>query len=512
MGARFDIEHINFIAYLTSKKAQLAPRCEDNTLWQFLFSMAHEVERNTISTDRDWQLRLQKRAAALVSSLSTNGRTMLPPEVAPYLDPLREFFTGYDLYALLIPGSAAGDEERLVHTYAQYVKNSAVDILVLLPYSGDAFVNVVDPFPAIRALAERPVSLPAVVFWTASEESIALTLDEADEFFANFVSVGVKGARKGSSVKLGPRIKAESKRLAVKTILHISDLHFGDAAANRRKNYLKQHLKRIAPTADRVVISGDLFDEPETEFREQFDEFHADLASVTKKAPIVIPGNHDLRKSGTAIAGFGTNSDQLTDVGFQPLVVDDDLKVVFFCFNSCEGGNFATGLVSEAQRTSRGTLFERLVHESPRIEDYIRVAIVHHHPYTYESEPTVFYEKILQYLSKKEDRFVAFNNADEFLNWCGARDVSLILHGHKHVPHVVRANINVRGKPKEILIVGCGSTTGVESKPMCYDIVSLDPVTKKWGVVFFSDATSDGAGFDPQNVTLDLRSELPTRL
>ena len=190
-------------------------------------------------------------------------------------------------------------------------------------------------------------------------------------------------------------------------------------------------------------------------------------------------------------------------------MVDEDLEVVFFCFNSCEGGNFATGWVSESQRISRGSLFERLMRERPAIAHYVRVAVVHHHPYTYASEPTVFYEKILNLLSKREDRFVAFQNADEFLAWCGARDVSLVLHGHKHVPHVVRANIVVRDKPKEILIVGCGSTTGVENKPMCYDIVSLDPSTRKWGVIFYSDPTGDGAGFDPQNVTLDLRTALP---
>jgi len=512
MGARFDIEHINFIAYVTAKGAKIAPRCEEQSLRKFLYSLADvvEIRRRTISTDATWQDRLQQQALSLANRLAMNNtdRIMSRAEVASLLDPLKKFFTGYALYALLIPGKEE-DQVALDRAYKHYVENSALDILVLMPYSSDAFVNIVDPFPASRCLAQRPISPPAVVFWTQSEESVAFTLDEADQFFTAYVARG--GTVKRTVRGLQSRIKAESKRLAAKTILHISDLHFGDSLANRRRRILKQHLRKIAPNADRVVISGDLFDEPNLEPKELFDEFHEDLSSWSKKVPILVLGNHDVRTSGNKLAGFGGSADQAVDVGFQPIVVDDDLEVVFFCFHSSEGGNFATGSVSESQRISRGSAFDRMMKDRPSIANYMRVAVVHHHPYTYESQPTVFYEKILNLLSRKEDRFVAFKNADEFLAWCGARDVSLILHGHKHVPHVVKANLIIRDKPKEILIVGCGSTTGVENRPMCYDIVSLDPSTRKWGVVFYSDPTSDGAGFVPENVSLDLRTELPAR-
>ena len=251
------------------------------------------------------------------------------------------------------------------------------------------------------------------------------------------------------------------------------------------------------------MISGDLFNEPKAELRSLFDEFHLDLISLTQKAPIIIPGNHDLRRSGNELFGVGRNSDQFVDLPFEPIVPDDDLKAVFFCFNSCEGGNFATGHVSEKQRLERGASFERLVRQSPKIKDYSRIAVVHHHPYTYSSEPTVLYEKMLAWFSKKEDRFVAFENADEFLNWCGARDVSLILHGHKHVPHVIMAQLEIRQRQREVMIVGCGSSTGVEQKPMCYDIITLDPNTRRWTTTFYYDPSGDGAGFDSQNVTLD---------
>jgi hypothetical protein len=108
--------------------------------------------------------------------------------------------------------------------------------------------------------------------------------------------------------------------------------------------------------------------------REIFDEFRADIESWTRKVPIVIPGNHDVRESGNQYKGIGENTSQFLDTGFQPLVVDDELEVVFFCFNSCEGGDFATGMVSDQQRTSRGAAFEQAIRDRPAVRDYSRVS------------------------------------------------------------------------------------------------------------------------------------------
>jgi predicted MPP superfamily phosphohydrolase len=508
MAMSFQIADINFVAYITAETKRPSPRCEEGALWQFLYSFSdiYEVQRHTISTDPDWQFRLQQQASFLASKLdSDSNRIFGSGEAAEFLDPLREFFTGYDLYVLLIPDES-GQAPDIIDMYENFVYQSRVNILVLRPYRVGSFVNVVDPFPAIQALASMPISPPAAVFWTKLGSAVAMSSADAAEFFRK--AVATKNATEKSVNK---NIEREARSRAARTILHISDLHFGDVTANARKNYLKQHLSRVVPLVDRVVISGDLFDQPKAEMREIFDEFRTDIESWSPKTPIIVPGNHDVRKSGNQFKGIGENTDHFMDTGFQPLVIDHDLQVVFFCFNSCEGGDFATGLISPQQRTSRGTAFEKLIKETPEAVDYSRVAVVHHHPYKYDSKPTVFYEKVLRMLSSKEDRFISFENADEFLQWCAARDVSLILHGHKHIPHVVMANITVRQKPRNIMIVGCGSSTGVENKPMCYDLVSLDPITKRWTVSFYSDPTGDGSGFDLQNVTLDFRTELPRR-
>src|SRR5262245_7243320 len=55
------------------------------------------------------------------------------------------------------------------------------------------------------------------------------------------------------------------------------------------------------------------------------------------------------------------------------------------------------------------------------------------------------------------------------LSWCAERGVSLILHGHKHVPHHVQATISAGSREHSMVVVGCGSTTGAEARPLCYD-------------------------------------------
>jgi hypothetical protein len=58
--------------------------------------------------------------------------------------------------------------------------------------------------------------------------------------------------------------------------------------------------------------------------------------------------------------------------------------------------------------------------------------------------------------------------------------------------------------PQEITVVGCGSSTGVDARPTCYDIVTIDPARMRCNVAFYQDEKGDGAGFELQNVAIDL--------
>jgi hypothetical protein len=55
--------------------------------------------------------------------------------------------------------------------------------LILIPENLTALTSIIDPFPALRVLAEHPIRPPLVVFWTPLESSCVLPLHEARDFF-----------------------------------------------------------------------------------------------------------------------------------------------------------------------------------------------------------------------------------------------------------------------------------------------------------------------------------------
>jgi hypothetical protein len=194
---------------------------------------------------------------------------------------------------------------------------------------------------------------------------------------------------------------------------------------------------------------------------------------------------------------------------WNPLFVDETLHTIFFCFNSSEKAkwakaNWAKGFVTERQRRQRAEDYEVQVGRRPKIRDFFKIALVHHHPYEYGSVPTALYERFLAQFFGGDQRPTKFLNADEFMQWCATRGVSLVLHGHKHVPHWLIRSVDTPRGPQEITVVGCGSSTGVDARPMCYDIVTIDPARKRCNVAFYQDEKGDGAGFELQNVAIDL--------
>jgi|SRR5208337_753113 len=103
------------------------------------------------------------------------------------------------------------------------------------PYT---LTSVIDPFPALRVLAENPIKPPLVVFWTPSESSCVLSLHEAFAFFRGEL---IWALDSGDGRALDRLITEAAARQRVKRILHLSDLHFGAPAAPR---FVKARSKR----------------------------------------------------------------------------------------------------------------------------------------------------------------------------------------------------------------------------------------------------------------------------
>ncbi|WP_312993894.1 metallophosphoesterase [Achromobacter animicus] len=504
MGAQFDLNHINLVGYLTDETGISAPRSDVNTIGMFLTSLAYgqNLISSTQGSQDDWTR--QVRDAAIDQLNRLNFQFCEPANERPvnsqwYLDPLRTYFTGYDFYALVLPADDQGPADSAMRFFREAGYSSGANGLVLFPSRKNepGLAQFVDPFPALRALADHPIAPPSVLFWSRFGSACALSLQDAFDFLRRDLLPALSGGQRASD----DAIAFQASRQRSKRILHLSDLHIGRTEATQRRSYLKRHVKGLLPSIDRVAVTGDLFDTPSDELRASFDEFRRDVEDSTKKRLLVVPGNHDMRAKGNAISRFGRNAQYVTDLDWSPLDVDHDMQTVFFSFNSSETGNFARGGVSERQRLSRAERHDGEISRKEQVRDYFNIALVHHHPVDYSSQPTALYERILARFGG-DRRFIAFEESEDFVKWCVGRRVGLILHGHKHIPHLATVRPTNDG---EVTVVGCGSSVGAEGTPMCYDVITIDPAKKTWSVCFYHDV-GDGSGFTLQNVALDLRA------
>jgi predicted phosphodiesterase len=504
MGAQFDLSHINLVAYLTDETGLAAPRSDLDTIGRFLESLTKR--RHLISSTRgspdDWTRNVADAALVQFNRLNIQfgePDNELPVDSRQYLDPLRTYFTGYDFYALVLPADDHGRDDSTLRFFREAGCSSGAKGLVLLPSQRNepGLAQFVDPFPALRVLADQPIVPPGVLFWTRLGSACALSLHDAFDFLRHDLLDALSGGLRAAD----GAIAFQASRRRSKRILHLSDLHIGLAEATQRRSYLKRHVRGLLPEMDRVTVTGDLFDTPSEDLRASFDEFRRDVEDGTRKRLLVVPGNHDMRTKGNAIGGLGRKAEYVTDLDWSPIDVDHDMQTVFFSFNSSETGNVARGAVSMRQRLSRAEKHDDEIHRRKQVRDYFNIALVHHHPVNYGSQPTALYERILARLGG-DGRFIDFEESEDFVNWCVGRQVGLVLHGHKHVPHLATVRPTQGG---EVTVVGCGSSVGAEGKPMCYDVVTIEPVTKRWSVSFYQDTRGDGSGFTLQNVALDLR-------
>lgn len=507
MGAQFDLSHINLVGYLTDETGLAAPRSDLDTIGKFLMSLAQgqNLISSTQGSPEDWTKQVADAAQDQFDRLNfqfgdpANDR---PVDSRPYLDPLRTYFTGYDFYALVLPADDHGVDESTLRFFREAGFSSGRNGLVLLPTQPyeRGLAQFVDPFPALRVLTDQPIAPPGVLFWTRLGGACALPLQGAFDFLRHDLLDALSGGLRATD----SAIALQASRRRAKRILHLSDLHIGLEEATQRRSYLKRHVRDLLPSLDRVAVTGDLFDTPLESLRASFDEFRHDVEEGTRKRLLLIPGNHDMRTKGNALGAFGREAEYVTDLDWSPIEVDEDMQTVFLSFNSSESGDFARGSVSLRQRLSRAERHDDEIRRRKQVRDYFNIALVHHHPVDYGSQPTALYERILARFGG-DDRFIAFEESTDFLKWCVGRQVGLVLHGHKHIPHLA----TVRPTPGDdgaVTVVGCGSSVGAGGKPTCYDIVTIEPATKRWSVSFYQDERGDGSGFALQNVALDLRA------
>jgi predicted phosphodiesterase len=450
-----------------------------------------------ISSSGKWIERVQSSAMEEHESLEAGGtqdwgKQVPEEELKRRLEALRGLLNNYNLFGLAL-GSWRDDQQlRAFTNYAAIDSREYGLFLIPRGWDPSQSTELLDPFPAIALAAQASSDWPGIVFWSRSETAIFSSLAEAKALYQEL------GQALSSSEQIEQILKKRQRHARSPAILQLSDLHFGSEWSFENEPYVSTHLHSIADSVDRVVITGDLFDEPRREEARAFHNFRTTLERERGEQAIVIPGNHDQKWRGNV----GADLHELAKVEWSSVFVDEKTECVFFCFDSSRDADLARGKVTTEQRLRVATEFDKLALSRPEIKAYLRVALVHHHPFSFETAKETLVSRLLEKIGITDEYFLRMEDAESFLNWCANRGVGLILHGHKHVPRYRKEMISRNdGSDQEITTVGCGTSLGAEGKPLSYNIVEWNSKSRRWSVSYCMDP-ADGSGFVHQYLSV----------
>lgn len=524
MGVRFTLDQASLVGWLTRRDFPPSTRDLDWRPWKRTWRWRHRPGRDLAPDDREeeegWRaprvklgvlqdflealpgsvvtsypeshdllrdlVRRSREKALILADENDPAAVVLSSDVARILAPLRRWF---DVPFYFMPLGRRVPFESF---------RDSSDYTIWLQCEDDRSEtltrDLLDPFPPLRQLFISGANAPATVCWTWSGESVVVPQASAPtERLLEMV-------RDIPPWRLWSELRHLQKPLVPAfNILHLSDLHFGARAVTSRKlAYVEQHLRdridqvRKAGGVVQPVITGDLMDTPNKVNLAEFEAFRNRLTGHSTTSVICIPGNHDVRKKGF----LWKNWEALAGLEWQSVVASDVCKVVFVCFDTSRDAKLAQGRIADDQFLEVATKLAELRRRKD-CSDYIRIALVHHHPFSSRDDEI----DTLPFLGLREERFVRMENGDQLVRWCGASGVPLILHGHKHHPRFIGQEIEVEGGTRLVRAVGCGSSIGIEDKPLSFNWISWQPATRQWAVSFFADP-GDGSGFQEKRLAI----------
>lgn len=508
MGWRFQLEYTNIVAYLCSPNKNNPPRLTSRELKEFLGVIGGQYRSSPpfISNDAEWTYHIKRAAEHASQRIQLNREAdheILDLNfIKDTLSCLKEIFDDFYIYGM--PIGTRDNAEELDHFINHAAYSSKYYALFLIPDypSNSQSLKVLDPFPEIKQVLNNPEDWPGVIFWTKNGRSVFLPLKKAFRFYQDLLENFTDGIDKIERIFAINSHRENNSKI----ILHLSDLHFGTMKATENVEYLSSHIHSQNKNFSQIVITGDLFDNPKREDALLFRNFKSSLERITQKEIIVIPGNHDQKFLGNSFLGIGTSLKQVINLEWRNLVIDDELKCIFYCFNSSIDANLARGKVTNKQLMDMATAFESKASIRPEIREYLSISLIHHHPYSFEARRETKIQKALSFIGLTDEIFLEMENADEFLSWCAGRKIPIILHGHKHVQRHFSKRINWnKGEntgQKYIDAIGCGTSLGIEDYPLSYNMIKWSPEKNKWSTSFYSDP-GNGSGFEQECIILN---------
>jgi 3',5'-cyclic AMP phosphodiesterase CpdA len=219
----------------------------------------------------------------------------------------------------------------------------------------------------------------------------------------------------------------------VRTLLHISDVHFGPPHRTELSRAVLRMVEERRPSL--VIVSGDLTQRAKPE---QFREARAFVDAIEALAPaLVVPGNHDVpmyRFWERAFSPFGAYRRHFAQE-LEPLYRDDAMLVV--------GINTAFNWTIKDGRITLRRLAEvaKLLDQTP--ESVAKVVVAHHHLIP---PPNFGTQRVL-------------GNAYEAIDLFSQAGVDLVLSGHLHQAYIGNSEeFYPKGRPP-VVILHSGTTT-----------------------------------------------------
>ncbi len=262
----------------------------------------------------------------------------------------------------------------------------------------------------------------------------------------------------------------------VSTIMHFSDLHLGNDFIPRAIVTLRPWWKRVdqritdgLKTAirglhpDLIVVSGDIVNKARgRNFRvaaSYLRNLFLNSGFDMNERLLIVPGNHDvsffpgrhaddfrrLRLYREFLRELFSESD--TETKRQRFVrTDPAARLIFVCLDSTLKGKvpLAEGEVGLGQQNWMKTKLNKLRSDLSMYHNCVKIIVLHHHCVPIAG------------ISASGERFMQLLDAGDVLKLFDEMGVNVVLHGHKHTPHVTP---RVRSDSSVLTVVGAGTTT-----------------------------------------------------
>lgn len=238
------------------------------------------------------------------------------------------------------------------------------------------------------------------------------------------------------------------------TILHLSDLHFGEYFLPKISEKLLCQIDRLSP--DVIVISGDLTQRAK---KREFDAARVFLQRLPPIPRVIVPGNHDVplfRVWERLLFPHALYRHYVTDKLNTVLSVENAIFVGLDStdpYRAIKNGRLSHKQIAFCERTFDGVP-----------EDVLRVVVMHHH-----LVPAPTFERTLPMPQSKR-----------ILEALTRMRVDVVLAGHLHRAYVGHSLDVYAGEDREhgIIIVQCGTTTsrrgrGLEKEKNSFNLVTL---------------------------------------